>query len=115
MKARYERLYRSFPLSMTVLFGSHTDGTAHAHSDLGVAVRFEDTVSDSHSVQLLDELTAELTRASGFEAIDLLDRTMHPRSWGTKPSHRGRYYSGTNPKRSSWKDSSSSGCWISNP
>lgn len=64
---------REYPLSIAVLFGSHATGTSHARSDLDVAVRFEDTVCDVRSVQLLDELTAELTRATGFEAIDLLD------------------------------------------
>ena len=80
---------QEFPLSMAVLFGSHANGTAHARSDLDVAVRFEDTVSDGHSVQLLNELTAELTRASCFEAIDLLDLDNAPPKLGYEILSRG--------------------------
>jgi predicted nucleotidyltransferase len=80
---------QEYPLSMAVLFGSHADETAHAHSDLDVAVRFEDSVSDGQSAQLLDELTAELTRVSGFEAIDLLDLDDAPPKLGYEVLSQG--------------------------
>lgn len=62
-----------YPLSLAVLFGSQADASAHDLSDLDVAVRFDDAVSDARTATLLDTLTASLTRATGFEAIDLVD------------------------------------------
>jgi predicted nucleotidyltransferase len=62
-----------YPLSLVVLFGSYATGSVHPLSDLDVAVRFEDTVSQERRLRLLDEVTAAIQRATGVEAVDLVD------------------------------------------
>lgn len=63
----------SYPIELGVLFGSFATGTDHALSDLDLAVAFESNVPASRRRTMLDELTADVIRATGFEAIDLID------------------------------------------
>lgn len=62
-----------YPLSLAVLFGSRATGTAGEMSDLDVAVAFEEDVPEDRRFALLDEMTAEITSETGFEAVDLVD------------------------------------------
>jgi predicted nucleotidyltransferase len=62
-----------YPLSLAVLFGSYATGSPHPLSDLDVAVRFEETVSQERQLRLLDEMMVAIQRATGIEAIDLVD------------------------------------------
>ena len=61
------------PVSLVVLFGSGASGDLSSLSDLDVAVQFEPGVSRERRLELLDSLTACLVRATGFEAVDLVD------------------------------------------
>ena len=80
---------KEYPLSLAVLFGSQADASAHELSDLDVAVRFDDAVSDARRVELLDTLTAALIRTSGFEAIDLVDLEAVPPALGYEICSKG--------------------------
>lgn len=62
-----------YPLSLVVLYGSWSSGDATPLSDLDVAVAFEGAVPDERRHGLLDEMTAAITRETGFEAVDLVD------------------------------------------
>lgn len=62
-----------FPLSLAVVFGSRAGGGATDLSDLDVAVQFEADVADARRADLADEMMAEITRRTGFEAVDLVD------------------------------------------
>lgn len=62
-----------YPLSLAMLFGSRATGTTGELSDLDVAVAFGDDVPEDRRFALLDEMTAALTRETGFEAVDLVD------------------------------------------
>jgi predicted nucleotidyltransferase len=61
------------PVSLAVVFGSFATETTTPLSDLDVAVRFESDVPHSRKVELLGELAGELGRATGIDAIDLVD------------------------------------------
>jgi predicted nucleotidyltransferase len=62
-----------YPVSLAVLFGSGAHGDLTPRSDLDIAVEFELDVPDERRLELLDALTADLVRSTGFEAVDLVD------------------------------------------
>lgn len=72
----------SYPIELGILFGSFATGTDHPLSDLDVAVAFESNVPTSRRRAMLDELTADVIRATGFEAIDLIDLDSAPPELG---------------------------------
>lgn len=64
---------REYPVSLAVLFGSHASDSASDLSDLDLAVRFQESIPEDERLELLDELTTAVTRATGFEAVDVVD------------------------------------------
>lgn len=63
----------SYPLSLVVLSGSYATDSTHHLSDVDVAIKFEADVGRDRKLQLLDELTVAIQRATGIEAVDLID------------------------------------------
>lgn len=64
---------QDYPVSIAVLFGSGASGDTTPLSDLDVAIQFEQDVPEERRLELLDSLTADLIRSTGFEAVDLVD------------------------------------------
>lgn len=60
-------------VELAVVFGSYGTGDQTELSDLDVAVRFRNDLSDPTRFALLDDLTVAITEATGFEAVDLVD------------------------------------------
>lgn len=60
-------------VGLAVLFGSHATDDAGHLSDLDVGIRFEGDVDRGRKRRLLDELTVAIQRATGAEAVDLVD------------------------------------------
>lgn len=58
---------------LAVVFGSYAAGNAGTLSDLDVGVWFQDGITRSSRIDLLDELTVAITDATGMEAVDLVD------------------------------------------
>lgn len=59
------------PVRLGLLFGSQANGTAEPHSDVDVAVEFNDTVDDRRHARLA--LGVALTRALGTDDVDVVD------------------------------------------
>lgn len=83
------RCLAEFPVSLAVLFGSWSRDRAGPLSDLDVAVAFETDVADDRKPRLLDELTAAVARATGFEAVDVVDLEAAPPAFGYEILSRG--------------------------
>lgn len=62
-----------FPVSLALLFGSRAKNREHPLSDLDVAVRFDEDVSEEERRQLLDTITAAIIESTGIDAVDLVD------------------------------------------
>lgn len=60
-------------VELAVLFGSYALDDAGRLSDLDVAVLFDSTVDGPRKRRRLDELTVAIQRATGVEAVDLVD------------------------------------------
>lgn len=63
---------RAPEVAAAYLFGSVARGTATIESDLDVGVVYRDRRSDAHD-RLATSLALELSRATGFERVDLVD------------------------------------------
>lgn len=65
---------RDHPVRLAILFGSHATGTAHAKSDIDIAVEFEGyRPSDTGYNDVFLGLSAELSAALETDAVDLVD------------------------------------------
>jgi predicted nucleotidyltransferase len=65
---------REQPVQLAVLFGSHATGTAHATSDIDIAVEFdEDRPPDPGYNDVFLGLSADLSDALGTDSVDLVD------------------------------------------
>ena len=69
--ATVRRVLESQPVQLGVLFGSYARGTAGSHSDVDVAVEFDESVDDRFRARLT--LGADLARALGTDDVDVVD------------------------------------------
>jgi predicted nucleotidyltransferase len=71
--AQIRRVVEESPVRLAVLYGSQADGTAVAESDVDVAVAFEQDLSPDQRLDERIELTTELMRTLGTDAVDVAD------------------------------------------
>lgn len=76
------------PVRLGVLFGSQARGTAGTHSDVDVAVEFDESVDDRFRARLT--LGADLARALGTDDVDVVDLDDMRPAIGYSALDRGR-------------------------
>jgi predicted nucleotidyltransferase len=65
---------QEYPVDLAILFGSHATGTAHATSDIDLAVAFDDhRPPDPSYNDVFLGLSADLSDALGTDNVDLVD------------------------------------------
>lgn len=62
-----------YPVRVAVLFGSRATGAADNHSDVDVAVEFEDHLSPARRLQSRVELYVDLANALRTDRVDVVD------------------------------------------
>jgi len=62
-----------YPIRLGVLFGSRARGTAGPHSDIDIAVKFDQALSDERRRRARLKLLVDLTQKLGTDDIDVTD------------------------------------------
>lgn len=68
-----------YPVECALLYGSQLHGATTAESDIDIAVAFTPELSTAQRLQHRIELTAELSKTLGMDAVDIADlKTIRP-------------------------------------